>query len=163
VVAVGRAVGVDVENAARGDAPLDVASSYFSACEARALAALPAGDQSWRFFEYWTLKESYIKARGLGLAIPLRQFSFEFPAPRSLALGIDAALGDDAGRWLFWQLTVANEYVLAVCVERSGDTLPRLVCHPAIPSAASAARLLRRASADVLALPAHGVESVGTS
>src|SRR5690606_16111721 len=61
-------VGVDVENIRRR-APVDVADTFFAPGEVAALRALPLEQQPERFFEYWTLKESYIKARGLGLMI----------------------------------------------------------------------------------------------
>lgn len=67
-------VGFDVEEA-RQPAPLDVASRYFSAHELAALRALPAAAQPDRFYALWTLKESYIKGRGLGLRLPLASFS----------------------------------------------------------------------------------------
>ncbi len=74
-VTVGREVGVDVEHTGRRLVH-DVAERFFSPREVADLRACPAADQPVVFFDYWTLKESYIKARGLGLALPLRQFSF---------------------------------------------------------------------------------------
>ena len=65
----------------------------------------------------WTLKESYIKARGLGLSIPLDEFSFEFGGAEGIRLEIDAGLGDDAARWRFCQLDYAGHRI-AVMVDR---------------------------------------------
>ena len=59
------------------------ADRYFSPTEVAALGALPEAARPDRFFDYWTLKESYIKARGLGLQLPLDQFSFHLPASPS--------------------------------------------------------------------------------
>lgn len=69
-------IGADVENIARENDVLAIADRYFSAVETRELFSLPTEKQRSRFFDYWTLKESYIKACGLGLAIPLGDFSF---------------------------------------------------------------------------------------
>ena len=66
----------DVENTGRSNDVLDIAERYFSPKESKELFALPVAQQRNRFFDYWTLKESYIKAWGLGLAIPLKDFSF---------------------------------------------------------------------------------------
>jgi 4'-phosphopantetheinyl transferase len=115
-VARSREVGIDVERIARR-APLDVADRYFAADEVAALRALPPGEQERRFFDYWTLKESYIKARGLGLALPLEQFAF-FLGSAEPRLVVDPTLGDDGGRWHFVQRLVTNEHLLALCVER---------------------------------------------
>ena len=72
---VGRDVGVDVEHINR-TLTHDVAERFFSPQEVADLRALPEDEQPVVFFDYWTLKEAYIKARGLGLALPLGQFTF---------------------------------------------------------------------------------------
>jgi len=69
-------IGCDVENTGRNNNVLAIAERYFSSTEINELFALPEAQQRNRFFDYWTLKESYIKAWGLGLAIPLADFSF---------------------------------------------------------------------------------------
>ncbi len=69
-------IGCDVEFIERNNDILGIADRYFSPLEIRELFSLPAEQQRSRFFDYWTLKESYIKAWGLGLAIPLNDFSF---------------------------------------------------------------------------------------
>ncbi len=69
-------IGCDVENIGRSNDVLSIAERYFSPQEATQLFSLPTNEQCDRFFDYWTLKESYIKAWGLGLAIPLADFSF---------------------------------------------------------------------------------------
>lgn len=69
-------IGCDVENTSRSNDVLAIAERYFSKEETTELFALPVEQQRNRFFDYWTLKESYIKAWGLGLAIPLADFSF---------------------------------------------------------------------------------------
>ena len=69
-------IGCDVENTGRSNDVLAIAERYFSPKESHELFDLPLAQQRNRFFDYWTLKESYIKAWGLGLAIPLKDFSF---------------------------------------------------------------------------------------
>jgi 4'-phosphopantetheinyl transferase len=119
VLAVGqhRALGVDVEQLSR-NAPLDAAHAYFSAAESASLAQLPAEQQAFRFFQYWTLKESYIKARGMGLSIPLDQFSFNLEAPSHIRLSTDPRLQDAAVRWQFWQFRLPSDHLVALCAER---------------------------------------------
>ena len=53
------------------------------------LRALPPERQKERFFEYWTLKEAYIKARGMGLSIPLGKFSFHYPHEGAVQLAVE--------------------------------------------------------------------------
>ena len=69
-------IGCDVEDMTRSNDVLAIADRYFSPSESKELFSLPVEQQRNRFFDYWTLKESYIKAWGLGLAIPLKDFSF---------------------------------------------------------------------------------------
>jgi len=85
-LAIARApVGVDVEWTARPGRTVELAERYFAPSEVLALRALPAAEQRERFFDLWTLKEAYIKARGKGLAIPLHTFSFTL-TERSIAI-----------------------------------------------------------------------------
>lgn len=74
-------IGCDVENMTRNNDILSIADRYFSSSETQELFSLPLNKQRSRFFDYWTLKESYIKAWGLGLSIPLGDFSFTIGSP----------------------------------------------------------------------------------
>ena len=121
-VAVGQAVGVDVEYTKRQNRLSDVAARFFSPAECRSLGRLPPERRHDRFFAYWTLKESYIKARGLGLAIPLSQFSFELDASCSaISLALADCLADDATRWRFWLWQAGPHHRLAACLEARAD------------------------------------------
>lgn len=124
-----RDIGVDVEWHGRRTTDVQtLAGRFFSPIEARALAHETPEDRAERFFDYWTLKESYIKARGLGLALPLDAFSFTLEgaaAPR-IAIEIDASLGDDARDWRFLLARPTPEHTLAAAV-RTGDEEIRFV------------------------------------
>ena len=122
-VSVGREVGVDVE---RIDRRLvhDVAERYFSAREVADLRALPIDEQETVFFDYWTLKESYIKARGLGLALPLGLFTFHRTPGRAPTISFDPELHDDPATWQFAQFWPTNDHRMAVAVRRTGQDVP---------------------------------------
>jgi 4'-phosphopantetheinyl transferase len=117
-------VGVDVESAARSES-VGVADRYFAASEVAALRALPPEAQPRRFLDYWTLKESYIKARGLGLAIPLGHFAFSLEAP--IRIAFEPMLPDDPAWWQFWQVEPTSGYLAAVAVRRPPGTRVDLV------------------------------------
>ena len=74
-VAVGRRVGVDIEQVDRLRDHIQVAERYFSRREAADLRALPPALQREGFAACWTRKEAFIKALGLGLSLPLSDFS----------------------------------------------------------------------------------------
>lgn len=111
-------IGVDVEPLDRGPDVLEVADTVFSPRELRELRALDAPEaRRDRALDLWTLKESYIKARGMGLSLPLDRFSFVFDAPDAVVITIDPSLADDPGRWQFRKVDVAG-HRLAVCATR---------------------------------------------
>ena len=125
-VARGRELGVDVENIATRAVSLDVAERFFSPTEVAELSCVAPDRQQDRFFEYWTLKESYIKARGMGLSLPLDRFSFGFPHHGAVSISIDPELQDHADRWSFWQYRPNADYLMALCVERFVDDEPAI-------------------------------------
>jgi 4'-phosphopantetheinyl transferase len=113
-----RALGLDLEPW-RDDAPAELIEACFTARERAALAALPASYQARRFVELWTLKEAYIKARGLGLDLPLELITVELDhGPPRLVL--DPELGDDAARWQLAGWSPTPDHAAAVCVRRGG-------------------------------------------
>jgi 4'-phosphopantetheinyl transferase len=93
-------IGVDTERLARAPDLLALAPNVFAAQELSDLAALPAKEQAHRAVLLWTLKESYIKARGMGMALPLDGFAFRFDADQ-VRLEVAPALEDDGARWQF--------------------------------------------------------------
>jgi 4'-phosphopantetheinyl transferase len=111
-----RQLGIDVEDLQRRT-PLDVADGFFSPHEVLQLRSLPADLQPARFLDFWTLKESYIKARGKGLSIPLDQFAFDLSGEAGLRLSIDERLGDAPEHWTFWQWRPSADCLSALCVE----------------------------------------------
>jgi 4'-phosphopantetheinyl transferase len=117
LVAAGIDVGVDVENTERTGETVSIAEHFFAPSEVAALRALPRDLQRERFFAYWTLKESYIKARGLGLAIPLDQFAFVLE-PQRIGIEFDVRLGDDPSSWQFARLDPGAPYALALAARR---------------------------------------------
>jgi 4'-phosphopantetheinyl transferase len=95
-----REIGIDVENIERSAPAGEIARYAFAASEREALAALPEPERRRRFFEIWTLKEAYIKARGLGLAIPLDSVCFDLSG-RDVRVQFDPAIRDSAADWHF--------------------------------------------------------------
>lgn len=70
-------LGVDIERCRKSTNIHSILNHYFSKPESAALLALPNELQRDRFFDLWALKESYIKAKGLGLALSLKSFGFD--------------------------------------------------------------------------------------
>lgn len=113
----GRELGVDLERIRPQLADERIAERFFSPQEVVALRRLPGDMQAEAFFNCWTRKEAYIKAKGTGLSLPLDQFEV------SLAPGEPAALlrtkwdPPEATRWSLRALTPASGYAAALAVE----------------------------------------------
>ncbi|RTR39229.1 4'-phosphopantetheinyl transferase superfamily protein [Shewanella canadensis] len=71
-------LGVDIERYRTSTNIYPILNHYFTQDESESLLALDEHEQRERFFDLWALKESYIKAKGLGLALSLKSFSFGF-------------------------------------------------------------------------------------
>jgi 4'-phosphopantetheinyl transferase len=114
----GREVGVDIEMVRQDVVEEQIAERFFSPREVSVLRSLPAEQQPEAFFNCWTRKEAYIKARGEGLTLPLDMFDV------SLAPGEPAALLEtriDPGeifRWHMMELAPGAGFRAALVVER---------------------------------------------
>jgi 4'-phosphopantetheinyl transferase len=123
--AVARApLGIDVENFAVRDPPLEVARSYFTPHEADALEALPFDARRARFFALWTLKESWLKADGRGLSAGLENAEFDLDDANRVA-GVRLA-ADDARLWSFQQWWPSPEHVMALAVRHDTGLTARV-------------------------------------
>ena len=119
-VTTGCELGVDVELIAPERATLEVAEDFFSKSETQALRRQEEGSRGDYFFRLWTLKESYIKARGLGLAIPLDAFSFQLTGNEVL-FSAEKTLGEEPEAWRFFEYKPSSKHRLALAIRRGMD------------------------------------------
>jgi 4'-phosphopantetheinyl transferase len=122
-VTVGREVGVDVEYVGR-HLTQDIAARFFAPAEVAHLKALPDPEQERVFFDFWTLKEAYIKARGFGLALPLGEFAFHLSPDGPPSISIEPSLDDDPATWQFLQDWPTPSHRLGLAIRRTGEDLP---------------------------------------
>jgi 4'-phosphopantetheinyl transferase len=94
-----RAIGVDVEHLARRTPDPAIVPRYCSPAESADV--MTYGDR-WcdRFLTYWTLKESYVKARGMGISLPLSDISFRLEE-RGARVTFERSLAGTDDRWAF--------------------------------------------------------------
>jgi len=118
-------VGIDVEHIGRSLAPHKLAKRFFSEREAADLNQLSGGLEHSRFLEYWTLKEAYIKARGLGLAIPLSSFSFYQDVGSQWRIEFHERCPDTPGRWTFRSWRIGPFHQAALALAGAGHDAPR--------------------------------------
>ncbi len=82
--------------------PATVARRVFSDAALAGLARLDSEAWHTRFYELWTLGEAYIKARGLGLTIDLRKFTFRVDEKTGVRVEFEDVIEDDEPAWQFW-------------------------------------------------------------
>jgi 4'-phosphopantetheinyl transferase len=125
--------GVDVEERRHVDDMDALAARVLAPVERSDVMALPESLRPARFLSYWTLKEAYVKARGLGLSLPLEAVSFDIGA-NGIAVTIDPSLNDHGRDWQFEQWTPTEHHIVAVAVRRGPTTGVRVVRHQEFPA-----------------------------
>lgn len=129
-VAKARAIGIDVENITRESRLADLAPRVFSPIELSTFLRTAPQTQREVFFSFWTLKEAYIKARGMGLSLPLDGFSFDL-AGASPRVRFTERCPDDSDRWQFRQYVPTADHLLAIAV--AGVKEPDVRQHWVVP------------------------------
>jgi 4'-phosphopantetheinyl transferase len=117
--AYNRRVGIDVELVRNDIEIVSLARHIFSQKEQRIFFALPPDQQIEAFFNGWTRKEAYVKARGLGFALPLDGFDVSLH-PGEAALLQTRDDPDEAARWSLRALEAGAGYKAALAVEGIG-------------------------------------------
>src|SRR5438876_3935723 len=112
-----RQIGVDVEYM-RTDIECELlALSQFSPSEYATLQALPLSLRTEAFFLCWSRKESYIKAKGRGLSLPLDQFDVSLIPGKPAALLGSREEAQATTHWSLHALEPGDGYAGALTVE----------------------------------------------
>jgi len=112
-----RELGVDVEYMRTNIEYEDLARHSFSPNEQAVLLALPAEIKQQAFFNCWTRKEAYIKARGMGLSLNLDLFDVSLVPGEPIALLGSREDQREVTRWRFYELAPGPGYAGALAVE----------------------------------------------
>lgn len=113
-VACDRELGLDLERV-RPDRDHELVAREFSDPEAAELRRLEPGERAAAFFELWTCKEAYLKGKGLGLRVPLDQFTIALDpvSPRLTWSALDPA---DPEKWSLHRLILAPAFAACLAV-----------------------------------------------
>jgi 4'-phosphopantetheinyl transferase len=115
LVVRGAEVGVDVERIDRDFRVESIAQRFFSPAEREALLALEEHRRARRFFQLWTAKEAYLKARGLGLLLPLDGFSISFDSGERPSIAFHG-IADDPAVWQLEHLAVGEDHAATIAI-----------------------------------------------
>jgi 4'-phosphopantetheinyl transferase len=109
-------LGVDIEWIHRKTDLMPIGERFFSENEFTELNALPANLQRQGFFNCWTRKESYIKARGVGLGIPLSKFEVSLKPDESVQLKSTQHDPEAANKWKLYAFDPYPDYTAALTI-----------------------------------------------
>jgi len=114
-------IGVDIESfrPAEPSERLALARRFFHSEEYYSLSMVTEAAQNAAFIRYWTRKEAYIKAKGLGLSLPLHQFHINFTgAPALISSEYCPA---DVGKYRLWEISVPLGYWASLAYAGADD------------------------------------------
>jgi len=111
-----REVGVDLERVRPLDGIDDMVTRYFAPAERLAFDRVPPDARLSTFYRYWTLKEAYLKACGVGLSRPLGEVDVTRAEGQPIRLP-DVAGASAARYWRGRALDVPAGYHGALAVE----------------------------------------------
>lgn len=125
LVAREREVGVDGEYLGRRSDIALLSRRCLSVAEQQALWALPPAAQARRFLLHWTLKEAYLKARGIGIGLPLAEITIlADDDPQTLAgppthFALGPGVADQPDRWQLGRCQPTAQHVAAYAIART--------------------------------------------
>jgi len=116
-VALGRAVGVDIEYIKRDFEFVEVAERFFTVREVTALRSLPSDLQRQAFFKCWTAKEAFLKAKGTGLSGELDEVVI------ALDSELSATISATVPGWILTELDSVDGYEAALVYQESAASI----------------------------------------
>jgi len=109
-----KTIGVDAEWVAPVRPTAVIVPWALSSQEALFMATLPPAAQRIAFYRFWTLKEAYVKARGMGLSLPLSDVMFDIRDKHRIDVAFKGKITDCAMHWRFRQFSVFGRYIVAI-------------------------------------------------
>ena len=103
-------VGIDIEKIQ--DIDMSIAKSFFSKSESEYIFSLHKEKQLEEFYKIWTIKEAYIKWKGMGMYIDLNSFDVVIDNNRAYIY-----TKGKKEKCLVYLKKIENEYILSYCVE----------------------------------------------
>lgn len=101
---------------------LNVAEKFFTNNEFKHILSLNTDEEkSDLFYRYWTLKESFMKATGLGMRLSLNSFEILLGDEISVKQSVDG------GKYSFKEFDEISGYKCAVCISEYTDDIPLII------------------------------------
>jgi 4'-phosphopantetheinyl transferase len=129
-VTIGRRIGIDIEIHQLAMPVLVLADRFLARSEAEDVAAQPPERRIDRYFRYWTLRECYAKAHGLGIAMPQSAYSFAIEGDEVIRL---RAGHEPRESWQFRQWQLGATHTLALATELAPHEAADARVHDVVP------------------------------
>jgi 4'-phosphopantetheinyl transferase len=108
-----RRLGVDIEKVRQDLSWAEIAGQFFHSQEVKCIGELPEPERVAAFFRHWTMKEAFIKARGVGLERSLLEIDFTAVIRGGQKDYADA----DGSKWLCLSFSPGEGLVAGLVVE----------------------------------------------
>jgi 4'-phosphopantetheinyl transferase len=119
--------GIDAEKITTRHATSGIAERMFSETEYRELRRLEGQESLEYFFTRWTLRESYVKALGIGISFPTRKLTFSVNRENSVEISLHPELEDQRINWQFQLFKPTAEHIVATAIRRNSEMDKRIV------------------------------------
>ena len=127
VVTFSNACGIDAEKITGRHNTAGVAKRMFSEAETGELEQLEGEAYLQHFFTRWTLREAYVKARGIGISFPTRKLTFTVNKDNIVEVSFHPDIEDQRDNWHFELLKPTAEHIAAIAIRRNGEVDKKIV------------------------------------
>lgn len=103
-------IGIDIQKVEHIEYK-EIAKIFFTLSEYNCILKRNLDNQLNKFYDIWTLKESYIKCYGQGLSMPLNSFSVDIDKYKNIKVTIN----NKFNKYVFKQFDIEVGYKMAVC------------------------------------------------
>ena len=107
--------GIDAEQVNARNNPIGVAERMFSAKELEQLKQYEGDAFLEYFYERWTLREAYVKARGIGISFPTHQLCFDIMQD-NVTVEFDSDIDDREEDWNFRLIRPDSGHIVALAL-----------------------------------------------
>jgi len=110
-----------------------IAEKMFADAELVTLNKLDGRAFLEQFFIFWTLREAYCKALGVGLGFSKKDYAFAVGNDDGVKIRFDAPASDSGKRWQFTIIRPGEEHLVAVAIRTEGRSHKEIIHRFMVP------------------------------
>lgn len=119
--------GIDAERVKHRHDHDAIARKVFSKQECAELQQLHGAESLRYFYTHWTLREAYVKAKGIGLSFPTQRMTFSVDAQRRTCVCFNPEINDNAQKWRFELLELSSQHSVATALNTQTKSEKRII------------------------------------